>query len=353
LVTNVGASPLESSGNPYISLLYDALRAQGVSVQAADLRPWRLYAKDQRYDVLHIHWPEYIMVGSGAGSRHRARVRAAALAVRNSTRVLRSRGVRLVWTAHNIRPHNPDTPAAQIDLYGWLAREADAVIVHTNRAGQLVRDRLGRTGPMYLARHGNYIGVYDKASMDRKALRQRYGVSESDRVLLAFGQIRAYKRLVELANDFRTLAPSSARLIIAGAPMDSAVTAELRRIAAASERVMLFDRHIPESEVAALYALSDLAVFNYAEIFSSGSLLLALSLGVAVLAPEMGMADDLVGRPAMFAWAHSPLEVLDEALECPPDLRRSAALEVARAHDWASSARVHVDAYDGGLPNLP
>jgi beta-1,4-mannosyltransferase len=351
-VTTVGASPITNSGNPYISLLYTALRTQGVSVQAADLRPWRLYGRDQGFDVLHIHWPEYIMAGSGVGVIHTVRVGAAAVALRGSVHLLRSRGVRIVWTAHNIRPHNPDTPNSQVNLYRWLAQEADAVIVHTHRAGQLVRDRLGRTGPMYLARHGNYIGVYDPPSMDRTALRGLYGFGDSDHVLLAFGQLRAYKRLVELVSDFSMHAPSSARLIIAGAPMDPGVAEELKRITATNERVVLLDRHIPESEVAALYELADLAVLNYSEIFSSGALMLAFSLGLAVLGPQQGM-DEFVGRPALFAWETSPFEVLNEALEVSRDVRQGAAVAAAYSHGWSDSARVHIQAYEGGHPNMP
>lgn len=348
----IGASPLDLGDNPYISLLYAALRAQGVSVQAADLQPWRLLFGGQGYDALHIHWPEYIMVGAGAGLTHGARVRAAALALHSSVRLLRARGVRIVWTAHNIRPHDTDAPTPQVNLYRWLAQEADAVIVHTPNAARLVRERLGRTGPIYLARHGNYLGAYGRPSLDRKALRDRYGFEAADQVLLAFGQIRSYKRLSELVSDFEAFASPSTRLVIAGAPKDPRVTRELKKITAADSRIVLLDRYIPAPEVAELYTLADLAVVNYSEVFSSGALVLALSLGLAVVAPRQG-TDEFVDGPALFAWEASPFEVLDEAFEVSRDVRYSAALAAARAHDWADSARVHIQAYEGGPPNLP
>lgn len=350
-MTSVGLSTLDGGGNPYISLLYTALRTEGVSVEEAELHPWRLYPREKGYDVLHIHWPEYTLAGPGAGLAHNVRATAAALALRMSVRTLRSRGVRIVWTAHNIRPHSPDAPAVQVNLYHWLAKDADAVIVHTKYAGQLVRERLGRVGPMYIAPHGNYLGVYDPPSLARTALRNRYGFAETDQVLLAFGQISAYKRLVELATDFETFAPSSARLLIAGAPKDLAVTQKLKELSAASHRIVLLDRYIPEIEVGELYSLADLAVFNYSEIFSSGALMLAFSFGLAVLAPRQG-TDELVGGPALFAWESSPLEVLSTALEEPLDARREAALNTAQTHRWVDAARVHIAAYEGGPPSL-
>ena len=205
---------------------------------------------------------------------------------------------------------------------------------------------------MYLARHGNYIGVYDNAHIDRKALRARYGFADADHVLLAFGQIRAYKRLLELVRDFEESAPPSARLIIAGTPVDRDITEKLKEEAAINSRLVLLDHQIPEPEVAELYAIADLAVFKLLEIFSSGALILAFSLGLAVLAPQQG-TEEFIGRPTLFEWMESPFEVLNEALRVPYDVRRRAALATAHAHDWAESARVHIRAYTGDSPNLP
>jgi beta-1,4-mannosyltransferase len=351
-VTSIRVPALAAGGNPYISLLYAAVGAAGVSVEDADLHPWRLDSTEQGYDVLHMHWPEYTLAGPGAGLIHTTRAIAAALALRSSVLMLRSRGVRIVWTAHNLRPHNSAAPAAQVNLYGWFAKEADAVIVHTPYAGQLVRERLGRTGPMYLARHGNYIDAYDPPRVDRQTLRERYEFSETDDVLLAFGQISAYKRLPELVSEFESFASPSARLLIAGAPKDPLVAQKLKDMAAGSDRVVLLDRYIPDPEVGALYSLADLAVFNYSEIFSSGALLLAFTFGLAALAPRQG-TDEILSRPALFAWEFSPFEVLQEALAVSSDVRRNAALEMAGRHGWDDAAQIHIRAYENARPNLP
>lgn len=348
-VTSVAASTVDDRGNPYVRLLYAAVRRQGVAVHPADLNPRRLLFEGRTYDVLHIHWPEHILVSPGASF---ARMAAAAVALRSSVHLLRARGVRIVWTAHNIRPHNPAAPALQVNLYRWLARDADAVIVHSHYAAQLIRERLAREGPLYLARHGNYIGAYGSPTMDRKGLRERHGFSDSDQVLLAFGQIRAYKRLVELVADFEAYSAPSSRLIIAGAPDDASVTRKLSELADANDRVVLLARRIPESEVGDLYTLADLAVFNYAEMFSSGALMLAFSMGLAVLAPQRGTGDDLVSRPALFAWERTPFEVITEALSYSFESRHRAALATAHAHSWGDIARVHIEAYEGKRPNL-
>jgi glycosyltransferase involved in cell wall biosynthesis len=204
---------------------------------------------------------------------------------------------------------------------------------------------------MYLARHGNYMGVYPKPRAERNVLRAKYGFDDSHRVLLAFGQIRAPKRLIELATEFERYSPASTRLIIAGAAKDPDITRRLKVVTDASDRIVLLDRYIPDPEVGELYALADLAVFNYAEIFSSGALLLALSLGCAVLAPRRGAAEEAFESPALFMWETSPLEVLSAALAVSADIRGRAALAAAESHTWVDSARVHMRAYEGSPPD--
>ena len=248
----VGSIPLDSGDNPYLSLLYEAIRRDGVAFELADIRPWRLRPSSCGYSVLHVHWPEYVMAGTGKGAAHVARATLAASAFRSAVRRLQRRHIRLVWTVHNIRPHDVPAPQAQLALYSWLAEAADAAIVHTAFAGHLVRDKLGRTGPGYLARHGNFIDVYPPPTESRRALRERYGFGDHDDVILVFGQMRRYKGLRELTEDFMEAAPRSARLLLAGSPTDRALVTELEALAAQDDRVVIDARRVPDSEVSGL-----------------------------------------------------------------------------------------------------
>lgn len=346
----IAASPADSPGNPYARLLYQALAAEGVLAQPAELKPWRLKLPPDGPKVLHLHWPEGVLVGLGHGARHAAKATVAAGLLRLSVIRLKRAGVRIVWTAHNRRPNNPNAPRAQVALYPWIARVADAVIVHSAYAGHVVRQELGRNGPIYLAHHGNYSGEYPPSTRDRSSLRAQYGYRPGDRVLLAFGAVRAYKRLVELASDFREHADSETRLLIAGAASDPDCASRLRLAALRDSRITYDERRIPDAEVSGLYDLADIAVLNYREVFSSGALLLSLSLGLAALVPAHGSAEELVDAPAAFRWERTPFEALDRALSVPAEERRAAALAVAASYDWPRAAREHLRAYRGDEP---
>jgi glycosyltransferase involved in cell wall biosynthesis len=99
---------------------------------------------------------------------------------------------------------------------------------------------------------------------------------------------------------------------------------------------VLFDlREVPDEEVAALHLCADAAVIAYRDVFSSGALLLALSFGLPVVAPDVGTAAELVGEGAGELFAPGALTVALESMS-RADLgaRASAAAAVARRYGW-------------------
>ena len=84
-----------SQQNPYTRLLYKHMAAQVV-----DFSFRRLLAT--RYDILHLHWPEWELNAYSSATEAAARLRMKLLAID----FLRGRGTRVVWTAHNLKAHD-------------------------------------------------------------------------------------------------------------------------------------------------------------------------------------------------------------------------------------------------------
>jgi beta-1,4-mannosyltransferase len=340
----VGMTPINAT-NPYTALLADALRARGIDVQLSDLRPW----KRPRVvpDVLHIHWPEAIMVSPGAGPRWVAKATAASVLLRKSVVDFQRRGARVIWTAHNAEPNAKNTLRIQKANYAWMASAVDGIIAHSRFAGETVRGKWPDAAPIYLAPHGNYAGVYGPAKSRTRA-RTSYGITEDEIVVLAFGQLRAYKRLIELARSFsKQVSSPNVRLLVAGAAAENEVARDLHEMASLDRRIVLDVRHIPVDEVSSVYATADFAILNYREVFSSGALLLALSQGVSCFSPRAGTADEIGSTPAIWTFVEEPFERFEEALGVPLTERRSAALGAADANSWSRAAEAHIVAYAG------
>jgi glycosyltransferase involved in cell wall biosynthesis len=78
------------------------------------------------WDQFHLHWPEWFLGPDLA--RHEAAIEA-----------LRSSGLRIVWTQHNLVPHDKDP--RQGPIYAAWAAAADGVVHHSEYGRQRVTER--------------------------------------------------------------------------------------------------------------------------------------------------------------------------------------------------------------------
>jgi beta-1,4-mannosyltransferase len=118
--------------NPYQQLLERELQALGVTFEHPRLT--RRWALRTRVGVLHLHWLEYITGSHAAESLHLLRVALRTVRFLTVLLLLRARGVRVVWTVHNLLPHDARDPRFDLAVARLVARLADRVIVHSRHA---------------------------------------------------------------------------------------------------------------------------------------------------------------------------------------------------------------------------
>lgn len=272
---------LPQDDNPYQELLYGDLRRRGVHVRYVGrltpshtlnllLLPFELGAcRLTGARLIHLHWVFAFTLPFGR--------RAAQWWFGVVLRIIRLLGLRLVWTAHNVLPHSPvftDDVAAR----RTLVRSSDLVIAHAAAA----LDQLGGLGAR--PRRSVIIphGPYPAPALPAPDTKGRF---------LFLGRIAEYKGVEELIIAFAALpAGVRASLTIAGACPDSDLAARLRELAAAAPGpVTLRLEHIPDDEVARLFAEADAVVLPFRRITTSGSALLALSHGRPLVVPAATM----------------------------------------------------------------
>lgn len=331
----------------YLTLLRDALEETGIpSAPPAALTPrWASrHAGDVR--VVHLHWLEFIAPSDSSPYLGTVRTARRALRVFRSLRKLRRREVAIVWTVHNLSPHEPVHPRIE----RWLARAvlaiSDAAIVHSEHARTQVASRLGHARKLHAVPHGNYLDAYPPAAHSALDRRRTLGLAPDAFVYLSFGQVRAYKCLPQLLEAFRSLPDEDIALLIAGEPRDPREEARVRSQAAEDPRVVLDLRRIPAGEVAAVHSVADAAVFPYDGMFSSGSVLLALSHGLPVIVPSDSTGTELAAQPASEAIGVGGIAAALRAVRRgDQQIRRDAALSAAARYDWGTvgseTARVY------------
>jgi len=330
--------------NPYQELLATQLETRGVEVAHAGWKRLRhpLRIRRSGVDVVHLH---------SADRFHRARsgVRAIARALwaLGSLLGLRVLGVRIVWTAHDLSAHDSRHPRVDAAFAFALARLAHTVIVHGETARHLLRERLRlhRDDRIAVIPHGPF-DRYARPDVTRETARERLGLREDAVVFLFLGAVRAYKGVEDLLGAFARLEGRDARLLIRGRARDPELAERLRRSAAADPRVDLCLGYVPDDEIAALVAACDAVVAPYREVLTSGSVVLAMSLGRACIAPRLGGLPDVLDAES--GWLYDPgqtdalLRALRDAFARRAELpeRGRRARERAQRVDWPEIAEM-------------
>ncbi|WP_137286131.1 glycosyltransferase [Halorussus salinisoli] len=346
--------------NPYQSNLADALESRGVSATLASgypLSTLRTVASEGLPDVLHLHWISPYLVADG-----RLRTAAKAVAFVAGLLVARLLGTRIVWTAHNLVEHERRRPEFERFCKRLLVtRVFDRVFVHWPSARRRLVEEYDLSGgqrtDLVTIPHGNYVGDYED-EIDRATARDRLGLSDDEFVFLYFGRIRPYKQVPRLIEAFGRLDADDARLVVAGNATDDELREQVASRAAGDDRVRSVLEYVPDDEVQTYMNAADAVVFPFRDIFTSGSVLLAMSFGKAVVAPESGCLTDVVGEEGGVLYDPDHSEESDDAAETDAltrAIREALSRDVARmgrrnyetavGYSWDDVAERTADAY--------
>jgi beta-1,4-mannosyltransferase len=271
--------------NPYVRRLAAVLEHGGAMIDEFSYRR----ALTRRYDVLHLHWPDSHLASRrwwGALIKHARFACAVGL--------LRLRGARVVWTLHNLKPHDTNHWLSEQLFRLWFPRACTHVIALTHdglHAARTLYPVLASKASAVIP-HGHYRDDYGAAPARLEA-RSQLGLPEDRFTFLFFGNVRRYKNVPQLIQEFRLLPGNDVHLVIAGLPGHGIDAAELEQLRGDDERVSLRLEFVPESAVPAYFGAADAVVLPFDSILNSGSVLLALSFNRRVLAPRLGALPEI------------------------------------------------------------
>lgn len=333
--------------NPYLDQLYAPMSDSGVVVRRGRPRVELLrllFGGGPR--ILHLHFFDELTQRPSKLSTALRSMSFVLLLV-----LLKWRGVRLVWTAHNLAPHETYHPFWSFVVYRIVARWSSVVIAHSSAARDMLESRYGMLPQAVVIPHGSYIGLYGPPR-DRAESRAALGLPAHGPVLLNFGSLRPYKQIETLIDAFARL-PVETRgtLLIVGSAKSPEYAAVLQRHASGVPGVELRLMFIPDAELPTYLAASDAVVLPYRSLLTSGVLLWALSYERPVVAPAFGPVRELV-RDAAEGFLFTPGDVasLEQALArllavAQRSELEAAALERAREFDWLRIAARTADVY--------
>jgi glycosyltransferase involved in cell wall biosynthesis len=238
-------------------------------------RAWRCvrnYVEEVRPDVVHLQWVDNPI--------HAYRF----------VRWAQRQGVRVVYTPHNILPH--ERRWLLMPAYRMLYRAMDRVVARDVHLAWALEELLDtpRERVAHLPGSPNFLAMQTQAGETASPLPRLPGERQR---LLFFGHGSRRKGLDGL---LKTVAAEqwaeTTHLLIAGENVMRGIPAESLNRARAAMRISVLDRYVPPDEVAVLFRDADLLLMPYTRQCKSPLLDLAAALHLPVLRSDQVQGAD-------------------------------------------------------------
>jgi beta-1,4-mannosyltransferase len=331
----LAAMPATGGLNPAVDLFYRAVQPLGVQCVGGFV-PTVVWLDEHHgeVDALHVHWPEPCW--RQRLTERFGRLRRLKNFLEFVARVRRY-GLTLVWTLHNIEPHE-DVRAADRLGYRLLASAADLVICQSRAAEREFRQRYHPRRRTLVMHRGNYDGEYPEPAPRAEVL-ARFGLRPDLPTVAALGRIRAYKGLEMAVAAVRRLG-GRVQLVIAGQPQTGHDLTALRTSAAAVSYVRVVERQQTRQEFGDVLAASDALILPYRQITNSGLFYAAMTFARGVVASDLPFFREMLaghpdaGRLFPVNDAQALAQAIEAYLRVPEERRRRAARAFADEHAW-------------------
>jgi hypothetical protein len=279
-------------GNPYVKLFCESLEKAGMNVVNIHTSP----AKYFKFDVLHIHWPEFYVTERPI---YIAMFLAPTVLVYMiATKLLRKN---IVWTIHDVKPAKA-RHARLLQLYLLCVRALIDAYVFMSPSSEAEFVKLfprARKKTAWHVPHGPYPVA--AGSPERQAeLRERLSGGANCLLVGFVGDIRPYKNPGALAYlPHQDSIGREIKIVVAGA-VDS--TYDTKEIEASLSRIprkhlIRITERLSDQRLAEIIGAVDVVLLPYLRGSNSGLSMLVLSCGQRLLCSALPMFRDLTNRP--------------------------------------------------------
>ncbi len=354
--------------NPYQELLRASLDQAGVGVTYIDHGPTRsrsvnmlvgplrlCWRRVRGTRIVHVHYPYAF---AHRWSRQRPFIRRVPRWLLSAWLVTaRGLGIRLVYTLHDLVPHQ-ETFDDDTRVQRSLLTRADATICLSDAS----RDALGTAYPPPVSHDVSVIGEgppveLENAAALRVAARDRLGIRRDAIAIVAAGHLEWYKGFDLLLDALSEIRPDKEVVVrLAGPCVDpdykQLLEATAERLRARGVEAVVDARVLPEAELDELLLAGDVAAFPFRSITNSGSLRRAAARRLAIVIPDIDVLRDVPSNAAIRfeqGSASSLVSALRSLIRMSMEERAAmgdAAYAWSRAPSWEEIGARTRDVYD-------
>lgn len=331
-IIRLASIPKANYENPFSLLLYRHLEGFGVQLISGSSFSYRWLRNNRgKVDIIHLHWPSQLYSRSNVFRFCGALTRYAWLLA-----LARIWGYKIIWTAHNLFPHERNNIFLEYLARLYTVWISHAILLNFESAADYFSKFFFRRSGLYCTHHGNYIEWYPNR-ISKEDARRILRISDDKFVYLIFGVIRKYKGIEEAIYSFKRISTEGDVLVIVGYCSDKDYEKQLRLLYGNNPRIILITEFIKDDEVQIYFNAADIVLLPHSNVFTSGSLLLAMGFSKPVIAPSIGAITEIVDES--FAVTYEPTEKggMAKAMYKAKSLDRGRASQAAynRAMDFS------------------
>ncbi len=320
LVTDVASLGVQE----YVTQLRDSLRRLGVE---AHIRNWN--DRLEQDPLHHFHYSNST--------------------VRIVLPLVRSHGPKVV-TVHDVTPINPvyRRVVAPV-LFRLMQSKFDHMILHTKHGRDVLQKYIPDSAcwPISIIPHGTHIRTHG----DRGEILRRYGICTDAVVLLAAGDLKKAKGILQVLAAFDALPESiklAARLLLVGRLVDRDVRSRIEDVGHPGVRYLGF---LPRQELLdLLYASDALLSFRVTTMGeTSGPVAYALGAGTPILGSDIASTREVAGPAGLYCSPDVPainrlLRTFISNANLRDELGRRA-VDVGSRYEWSKVSLDHLALY--------
>jgi beta-1,4-mannosyltransferase len=255
--------------------------------------------KDNSATILHLHWLTPYLKGENWLTRL-----IYSLKLLTDLWLIRRSGVKIIWTVHNHLAHNTQFPRLELWLRKRISQVVHQLIVHHQYSGEYLSQSWKSKQPFTVIPHGHYRTIYPTAIAQQTA-RQQLNLPLDGLLYLNLGMIRPYKGIESLILAWQEWQatqelspPNNCTLLIAGQPINETYRHHMECLLDNTPGVIFHPNFIPAAKMHLYFSAADIVVLPFTHILTSGSLILAMSYDMPIIAPRQGGIVETLGSAA-------------------------------------------------------
>ena len=286
------------SNNPYQKKIMEELRNIGISVEPAYTGANAFFkTKDiDKADVIHFHWFEaFIKASSFSKSLIKIFVFLIRLFFLKGNK-------KYVWTVHNLVNHEKKNVIIDKVFLFFFIKMIDVFFVHNDFSNkQILKKYTIDSDRIKIIPHGNYSNDYSGSDQSKNSFRTKImGVAENKRTFTFLGHIRPYKGVLDLIKAFKNNANTNSQLLICGKVGSKEDLELIDKEIDNAENIIFKPGFVDDSEIESYLKFSDIMIYPYKDILTSGALILGMSMKKTCIASDVGSMSEFLDTSFLF-----------------------------------------------------